>query len=140
EPRLRDSKLIAREALALCSPPDIKRIPLSNQPTWKNSEPLLNLPSKVVDEMISIVGREDILSQVVDDSVIIGNYVAFLKARNSTQGRPDLMSNLKQFMKKVLPKPMVAAYQEASRHHLKTPPYMLFKRYFAMKVFIDSIS
>src|SRR5690606_11110145 len=78
EPRLRDSKLIAREALALCSPPDIKRIPLSTQPTSKNSEPLLNLPSKVVDEMISIVGREDILSQVVDDSVIIGNYVAFL--------------------------------------------------------------
>ena len=140
ESRLRDSKLIARQALTLCSPPEIEKIPLSNQPTWKNTEPLLNLPSEVTHEMMRQVGESNILSEVVDDAVILGGYHAFLQAQGANHGKRSLISNLKQIVKKSLPKGIVAAYQKTSRQHVKTPSHMLFKRYYAMKVFINSIS
>jgi hypothetical protein len=137
---LRDEKRIAHEALAACSPPDIRRIPLSNQPTWKNTEPLLNLPPEVVDEMIRIVGQANILSEIVDDSVIIDGYKAFLLGQNSRQGQRSFMGNLKQMAKKALPKSILGAYQQKARQHRKAPPHLAFKRHFAMKVFLNSIS
>lgn len=140
EPGLRDGKLIAKQALEVCSPPEISRIPLSNQPTWKNTEPLLNLPSEVTSEMIKIVRQPNVLSEIVDDSAVINAYSGFLSGQSHGKGHRSLLSSLKEIVKKTLPKSMIAAYQDATQHGFKTPPQFVFKRYFAMKVFLNSIS
>jgi hypothetical protein len=40
----------------------------------------------------------------------------------------------------MLPKGMFATYQASARHCLKVRAHMTFRRYFAMKAYIDSIS
>ncbi|MFO7256780.1 MAG: hypothetical protein DIU61_003735 [Bacteroidota bacterium] len=139
EQRLRDGKLIAFETLAAGSPPEISTIPLSNQPTWQRSEPLLNLPARVINEMMDIVRQPNILSEVVDDAAVINAYNAYVNNPGG-RGRASFMGSLKQMLKKALPKSLVSAYQDARRQHFKAPPHFVFKRYFAMKVFLNAIS
>lgn len=137
---MRDEKRIAHEALAAYSPPDISRIPFTDQPTWKNGEPLLNLPRDVVQAMIELAGKANVLSEVVNESLVINNYKEFLSGHGRRLGRRGLLWNLKKIAKQSMPKGMLAAYQKKVSHAAKAPPYMIFKRYFAMKVFLDSIS
>jgi hypothetical protein len=136
----RDSKRIALETLEIASPPEIRRIPISTQPTWKKGEPLLNLPKEIINEMIRIVGRPCGLSQIINESTIIDAYTDFISGKGQMKTKGDLTRSLKEIAKRMLPKNLVATYQASARQHLKVPPHMTFKRYFAMKAYIDSIS
>jgi hypothetical protein len=137
--QLRDNKALAVEALSVCSPPKIKEIPFNRMPTWANGDPLFNLPNRVIQEMMEIIRQPNALSEVIDDSAIINEFRTYMESRNG-KGRASLMQTLKQMAKKALPKSMVTAYQSATRQKFKAPGHFTFKRYFAMKVFLNSIS
>lgn len=134
----KNNKLIAHEALALGSPPDIKRIPHSSKHTWAAGEPLLNLPASILGEMAKVVDRPGILSDIVNEQAIIERFRSALESLGRSGAR-GLRKNVKQALKKLLPKGVVRTYQAAGLYP-KTPPYMVFKRLFAMKVFIESKS
>lgn len=134
----RNNKLIAHEALAVGSPPDIKRIPHSNKHTWATGEPLLNLPTSVLEEMIEVVGQCGMLSNIVNEPTVIEKFrLAF--ETSGKHGSQGLKQHVKQALKKLFPKRMLQSYQERVSYP-KTPPYMIFKRLFAVKVFIENRS
>ena len=138
---LRDGKRIAHEALAACSPPDIKRIPFAHESTWHNGEPLLSVAPDILKNMIEMAERPGILSDIVDASVIIENYKAFLNGSNSRgPAKKGLLRDIKKMIKSALPARVRAMYDDKVARTLKLPPYMTFKRFFAMKVYLDRIS
>jgi hypothetical protein len=133
----RDDKLLVREALSLGSPPEIDRIPISSQPTWQGGEPLLNLPGEIIKEMIDIVCAPNILSEVVNEKSVSDRYISYLDRRNSDKVKAK--EGIKQLIKKIIPRPVLEIYQQSIGYH-RVAHHMVFKRYFAMKVYIDSIS
>jgi hypothetical protein len=135
---LRDNKSIARRALAYCSPENIKSIPFTSKSTWRGGEPLLNVPRSVVQQMIEVVARPSILSGIVDESAVIANFEAFL-SQGGRQASKSILGDIKKMLKNALPAKVRAAYEERNVPKLKTPPYMIFKRYFAMKVYLDRL-
>lgn len=137
--KLRDSKRIAREALAACSPPEVKRVPFTSQSTWPNGEPLLSIPPDVLKRMIEVASQPGILSEIVDASAIIENYKTFLN-NGGKRTKKGLLSHVKKAIKNALPARVRAAYEERVVPGMKSPPHFTFKRYFAMKVYLDRIS
>jgi asparagine synthetase B (glutamine-hydrolysing) len=132
----KNNKLIAHEALSKGSPPDIKRIPHSTRRTWQTGEPLLNLPKDILQEMVEIVSKPGILSDVINEPGVIEKFNGVFESTGKAS-RGGLGKSARQVLKKLLPKRMVHGYQERVSYP-KTPSYMVFKRLFAVKVFIDS--
>src|SRR5690606_9927317 len=132
----RNNKLIAHEALAIGSPPDIKRIPHSNKHTWATGEPLLNLPKNILEQMVEVVSDYGVLSEIIKEQAVIEKFSPVFETAGKSGG-PGLKKNVKQALKKLLPKHMLHKYQERVSYP-KTTPYMVFKRLFAMKVFIEN--
>src|SRR5690606_39176382 len=99
----RNNKLIAHEALAIGSPPDIKRIPHSNKHTWATGEPLLNLPTNILEEMVAVVSQRGMLSDIINEPVIIEQFRLFLETTGKS-GAYGLKKSVKQILKKLLPK------------------------------------
>jgi asparagine synthetase B (glutamine-hydrolysing) len=136
---LRDGKRIAREAVTACSPPEIRSIPFANESTWQRGEPLLNVSVDNLRKMIEIAEQPGILSDVVDTSGIIETYKAFL---NGSRGpaRKGLIRNVKKMIRDLLPAGVLARYDDKVMQTIRPAPYMMFKRFFAMKVYLDRIS
>jgi hypothetical protein len=136
--RHRNNKQLAREALAMGSSPEVNQIPISNQPTWRNGEPMLNLPDLVLKEMVEQILEPGLLSSVIEESAIAERYASHV-TRIDRKDKVHVESSLKKFIKGFLPKEILEAYQE-SISHPRVAPHMVFKRYFAIKAYIDSIS
>jgi hypothetical protein len=132
----KNNKLIAHEALSKGSPPDIKRIPHSTRRTWQTGEPLLNLPKDILREMAEVVSKPGILSDMINESAAIERFSPVFESAGKVS-RPSLAKSAKQVLKKLLPKRMVHSYKDRVSYP-KTPAHMVFKRLFAVKVFIDS--
>jgi hypothetical protein len=132
----KNNKLIAHEALSKGSPPDIKRIPHSTRRTWQTGEPLLNLPKDILREMVEVVSKPGILSDMINESAAIERFSPVFESAGKVS-RPSLAKSAKQVLKKLLPKRMVHSYKDRVSYP-KTPAHMVFKRLFAVKVFIDS--
>lgn len=135
---LRDEKVIASQALRLASPEKISRIPMATESTWQRGEPLLNLPSEVTNEMAEIIGKPSIISEVIDESLIKHQYFSLLERLKENGTKPSLGMEVKSLLKKVLPKQFIMAYRE-SVSYPKVSPHLLFKRHFALKVFLNAI-
>lgn len=135
----RDDKRIALEALAASSPPDVKKIPFADQSTWQSGEPLLDVAPDVLEKMIDVATRPGILSEIVDSSIVVGNFKAFLNGDRSA-AKKGLLGNVKKMIRDALPARILAMYDEKVIPSIKTPSYMTFKRFFAMKVYLDRIS
>jgi hypothetical protein len=131
----KNNKQIAHEALALASPPDIRRIPHSSRQTWLNGEPFLNLPRNVIEEMIELVKKPGILTDMLDEPAVAGRICPMLESTGNP-AKASLAKNAKQIIKKLLPKRVIHTYQDKVSYP-KTPAYQVFKRLFAMKVFIE---
>lgn len=132
---LKNNKQIAHDALAVASPPDIKRIPHSSRHTWQTGEPLLNLPKEVLKGMIDIVSRPGILSDMIDELAAVGKFSPMLES-STGPAKPSIKKSAKQIIKKLLPTRILHTYQDKVSYP-KTPVYMVFKRLFAVKVFVD---
>src|SRR5690606_9547236 len=128
-------KLIAHEALAIGCPPDIKKIPHSNKHTWRTGEPLLNLPKHILREMVEFVSKPGILSDILNESAVIDKFIPVIETLGK-ENRHGLRRGAKQILRKLLPKGIVHRYVERVSYP-KTPAHMVFKRLFAVKVFID---
>src|SRR5690606_21526053 len=102
----RNEKLIAHEALAIASPPDIKRIPHSTRHTWQTGEPLLNLPKDSLREMVEVVRKPGILSEMIDEAAVIDRCTAVFDSAGKV-ARPGLKKSAKKMLKKLLPKRVV---------------------------------
>lgn len=135
----RDNKRIAREAVVVCSPPEIRRIPFATAATWQGSEPLLSVSSDNLKKMIEIAVSPGILSDIVDVSAIVESYQAFLSGGRGP-AKKGLWDNMKKMIKGALPARILAMYEDKAVRNIKPPPYMTFKRFYAMKVYLDHIS
>ncbi|HEX7014370.1 MAG TPA: hypothetical protein VF191_02600 [Cyclobacteriaceae bacterium] len=136
---LRDSKRIAQEALTAGSPPDVNSIPFTSKSTWRDGEPLLSVAPEVLREMIEVAEQPGILSEVINAQAIVANYKAFLNGGGG-RARKGLLGNVKKMIRNTLPVTVRAMmYQGKAGQGVKSPPYMTFKRYFAMKVYLDRI-
>ncbi|HUM66786.1 MAG TPA: hypothetical protein PLV32_13095, partial [Chitinophagaceae bacterium] len=131
----KNDKMIAHEALAIGSPPDIKRIPHSTRHTWQTGEPLLSLPNHALQEMVEVVSKTGILSEIIDEPAVVERCQEMFQSAGKVN-RPGLRKNAKQLLKKLLPKRILHSYKEKVAC-TRTPAHMVFKRLFAVKVFID---
>jgi hypothetical protein len=140
ETEKRNDKLLAREALAVASPPDIKRIPHSSQQTWKNGEPLLSLPNKVIHDMADVLNQQSVLSELINESIVANRYNPLVDCDPETKVvKGGLVSSLKQLIKSMIPKNFLHTYQRPLLFP-RAEPHMVFKRLFAMKVYLNSIT
>lgn len=139
ETKFRDEKRIAREALAACSPPDIKNIPFANLSTWRNGEPLLSVAPEVLQHMIDVAAQPGMLAEVVDASAIIASYTNYLNS-DGARANSGWLRNIKKKIKSALPASVRAAYDDRVAQNFKAPPPITFKRFYAMKVYLDRIS
>lgn len=135
----RDGKRIAHEAVAACSPPEIRSIPFAKESTWQSGEPLLNVTPDNLRKMIEIAEQPGILSDVVDTTGIIENYKAFLSGSRGP-AKKGLVHNVKKMIRDVLPARVLTMYEDKVMPSVRPSPYMMFKRFFAMKVYLDRIS
>lgn len=135
----RDNKRIAREAVTICSPPEIQRIPFATAATWQGSEPLLSVSPDNLNKMIEIALTPGILSDIVDASAIVEGYRNFMKGKREPAKR-GMKSNLKRMIRGILPARILAMYEDKALRNVLPPPYMTFKRFYAMKVYLDGIS
>jgi hypothetical protein len=136
----RNDKLLAREALAVASPPDIKRIPHSSQQTWKNGEPLLSLPKEVIYHMAEILNQQSVLSDLINETIIANRYHPLTdRPPENKVARTSLLSSFKQLVKSMIPKNFLHTYQRPLLFP-RAEPHMVFKRLFAMKVYLNSIT
>ncbi|MFO7256781.1 MAG: asparagine synthase-related protein [Bacteroidota bacterium] len=134
---LKNNKQIAHDALAILSPPDVKKIPHSSRHTWLSGEPLLNLPREVLDGMVDFISKPGVLSDMIDELAAVGRFTPMLENAGGKPARASLTKNAKQLIKKLLPRRMLHTYQDKVSYP-KTPPYLVFKRLFALKVFIEN--
>jgi hypothetical protein len=136
----RNDKLLAREALAIASPPDIKRIPHSSQQTWRNGEPLLSLPNEVIHDMAEILSQHSVLSDLINEAMIATRYNPLSNCSTEDKvAKATFLSSLKQLVKSIIPKKFLHSYQPPLLFP-RAEPHMVFKRLFAMKVYLNSIS
>lgn len=136
---MRNDKNIAREALSLASSADVLKIPHSSKSTWKNSEPLLNLPKNILSEMTNIVQTKSILSELVDESGIVSRS-KLCENGGPTQGVP-FKHTVKHAIKNILPSGLVQFYQQTPTHsYPKVSAHLIFKRLFAVKTYLNKIT
>lgn len=131
----KNNKQIAHDALAVGSPPDIKRIPHSTRHTWLTGEPLLNLPPSLLHQMIEFVQKPGILTEIIDEALAAERFLPYLDSVGKPV-QPRLRKSAKQIIKKLLPKRLLHTYKDRVSFP-KTPAHMVLKRLFAAKVFID---
>lgn len=131
----RNNKQIAHDALAVGSPPDIKRIPHSTRHPWVTGEPLLNLSTDILREMMEFVQKPGILSELVDEAVAAERFAPYFDLAGKPV-QPRLRKSARQIIKKLLPKRLLHSYKDRVSYP-RTPAHMVFKRLFAAKVFID---
>jgi hypothetical protein len=100
----------------------------------------LNLPEEVLKEMIRIVEHPNGLSRIVNEQAIAEGFRTFLAGRERSNGKKGLKANLKQLAKRIIPEQALASFRKSAKLQRKVSPQMVFKRYFAMKIYLDSIS
>lgn len=131
----KNNKQIAHDALAIGSPPDIKRIPHSSRHTWQTGEPLLNLPTDILKQMMDFVQKPGVLTELLDEALAVERFAPCLETAGKPV-QPGFRKSAKQLIKRLLPKRVLHSYKDRVSYP-KTPPHMVFKRLFAAKVFID---
>jgi hypothetical protein len=89
--------------------------------------------------MIEIALTPGILSDIVDASAIVEGYRNFMKGKREPAKR-GMKSNLKRMIRGILPARILAMYEDKALRNVLPPPYMTFKRFYAMKVYLDGIS
>lgn len=133
----KNNKQIAHDALAVGSPPDIKRIPHSTRHTWLTGEPLLNLPPEILRQMIEFVQKPGILNDLVDEALVAGKFAPCLDSAGKPT-KPRLRKSAKQIIKQLLPTRVLHRYKDRVAIP-STPAHMIFKRLFAVKTFVEAI-
>lgn len=133
----KNNKQIAHDALAVASPPDIKRIPHSTRHTWQTGEPLLNLPTEILRQMIEFVQKPGVMDVLVDEALAAAKFAPYLESTGKPV-QPGLRKSAKQIIKRLLPKRVLHTYKDRVSYP-KTPAHMIFKRLFAIKAFAQAI-
>ena len=135
----KNNKLIAHEALAIASPPDIKRIPHNSKHTWQSREPLLSLPAERINEMVEVILKPSHLSEIINETAIVEQFRLSLNSGSQKVIAGNIKSSVKKLTKKLIPKSVISNYRKAVSYP-KVASHMIFKRLFAMKVYLDSVS
>lgn len=132
----KNNKQIAHDALAVGSPPDIKRIPHSTRHTWQTGEPLLNLSPDILRQMIEFVQKPGVLGDFLDEALAAEKFSPYLDSVGKPI-QPRLRKSAKQMIKRLLPKRILNTYKSRTSFP-RTPAHMVFKRLFAAKAFIEA--
>lgn len=138
-PNERDNKRIIREALAKCSPASIQAIPHSTSPTWNFGEPLLNLPDEIISEMKDILLVPSKIDEIIDANIVTHRFVSTLKPSSENSiSHEKFVFRVKSLLKKITPQSALKMFKPASVSHLTVREYFIFKRLFAIKVYLTS--
>lgn len=133
----KNNKQIAHDALAVASPPDIRRIPHSSRHTWQTGEPLLNLTPEILQQMMDFVQRPGVLGELIDEALVAARFAPCINSTGKPI-QPSLQKSAKKVIKRLLPKRLLTTYRDRSSFP-RTPAHMAFKRLFAIKAFVEAI-
>jgi hypothetical protein len=100
----------------------------------------LSLPNKVIHDMADVLNQQSVLSELINESIVANRYNPLVDCDPETKVvKGGLVSSLKQLIKSMIPKNFLHTYQRPLLFP-RAEPHMVFKRLFAMKVYLNSIT